>query len=161
MLKVLKENVFEKIFKISVIWRIFYGICKFITGIILLKIVPSEILKLFYSAGSKELVEDPNDFLINFIGHYIEKISSDTLIFIAVYLIFWGLADAILSYFLYKKVLWSYPVSLSLIGIFTVYEVLRFISTYSSMILFFIIIDLIIFFIIYREFGKIKRQIKN
>lgn len=160
MKKLLNETTFENLFKATILWRIIYGIIKFISGILLVNVLPNQIFETFNKITRKELLEDPDDFLINIIGNYIEKITESTILFIAIYLIFWGLLDTILSYFIYKKIIWAYPMTIYLIILFVIYQILHLVSNHSLTLVFFIIIDIVIIFVIHREYIKLKSDIK-
>lgn len=154
----LKSNLnTHSLFKLSMIWRTFYGTLKIIFGLILLRILSVGISNISLPLFSKELLEDPNDLFIKFIELFINKVTVGTGTFIAFYLIFWGLIDAFFSFYLLRKKLWAYPVTLWLIGSFTLYEIYRYFHTFSYTLLFVILIDIVIFILIHKEYRILKK----
>jgi uncharacterized membrane protein len=142
------------------IWRIIYGFIKIISGFILFRIVTSRPLLPFFKIGKHSFFFHPDNFIIDFINSYIHKLPISTALFVSFYLIFWGIIDASLSYFLLKKQIWAYPFGLILIFLFTVYEFYRLTHTHSPILFMIIIIDIIILFIIKKEYDILKK-VKN
>lgn len=156
-------NLNEKIktiplFKISMVWRTFYGTLKIIFGLILLRILSVGISGISYNLIGKELLEDPNDLFIKLIEIFINKVTAGTGTFVAFYLIFWGIIDAFFSFYLLKKKIWAYPITLMLIFGFTLYEIYRYFHTFSGTLLFVIFIDIAISLLIYKEYILLKKN---
>lgn len=64
--------------------------------------------------------------------------------------------DTLLSYNLLKHRLWAFPFSFVLISLFIIYEALRFTYTHSFILLGVILLDIIILWLIWREYKKLK-----
>jgi len=152
-----KKNIFSVIFQFSMLWRIFYGILKILSGFILFRIVTLEPFSPLFRIGKHSFFFHPDNFIIEFINSYIHRLSISTAIFISFYLIFWGFVDAFLSYFILKKQIWAYPFSLVLIFLFTVYEIYRFSYTHSPVLFIVIIVDIIILLVIKKEYDILKK----
>lgn len=152
-----KKNIFSVIFQFSMLWRIFYGIIKILSGFILLRIATLTPLSPIFRIGKHSFFFHPDNFIIEFINSYIHRLSISTALFISFYLIFWGVVDASLSYYLLKKQIWAYPFGLALIFLFTLYEIYRYTHTHSPILLLIIFIDVFIFFIIKKEFDILKK----
>lgn len=133
-----------------------YGILKLFFGLVLLKFINNSFAGLFYNLMSHELIEDPNDILVRAVGSILNQVTINISYFIAMYLIFWGTVDTFLSINLLKLRLWSYPISLILIGLFTLYEIYRFAHTHSIVLLIIIFIDLFILWLIDKEYKKLS-----
>ncbi len=155
-----KDNYFGLIFKLGMYWRIIYAIFKFVFGIILLKFINSNFTDLFYQVFRQEILEDKDDIFIRAIKSIFDGHTFYVTYFISIYFIFWGAVDAFLSFNLLKLRIWSYPVSLTLITTFTLYEIYRFTHTHSLILLSIILIDIFLIWIIFKEYKKLK-LIKN
>jgi len=107
---------------------------------------------------SYELAEDHNDILYRFLFNILYNHPVYISYFLATYLIFWGFVDMFLSYNLLKHRLWAFPVSLVVIGLFVIYEIVRFTNTHSLILLSVILIDTLILFIIWNEYRKLKKR---
>ena len=105
-----------------------------------------------------ELVEDPKDVLYTYISSILTNHPLYVTYFLALYFIFWGVIDVVLSYNLIKHRLWAFPASFILIGLFVMYEATRFSYTHSFILLGVIFIDIIILWLIWREYRKLKKS---
>ena len=105
---------------------------------------------------SHEIVEDPGDIFIRLVGSLLEELSLSTGTFIAFYLMFWGGTDVFLSSNTLRHKLWAFPISLTLIGAFVLYEIYRVTHTHSLVLAFIILLDLAILWLINREYRILK-----
>ena len=106
---------------------------------------------------SFELVEDPTDKLYGLVSQLLGQDPLYVSYFLAIYFIFWGLVDVILSINLLRGKIWAFPASLLLIGGFIIYEFIRFTYTHSLILLFIILVDIAIFWFIEREYKRLHR----
>ena len=146
----------ERLFTIGMRWRIGYGCLRILFGLALLKLVNTPLLEVITNLMRHELVEDPKDVLYTFISSILTNHPLYVTYFLALYFIFWGVIDVVLSYNLIKHRLWAFPASFILIGLFVMYEATRFSYTYSFILLGVIFIDIIILWLIWREYRKLK-----
>lgn len=143
-------------FKIGMWWRIFYGTLRLIFGIALFRLIGTPVIEIFYKLAGKELVEDPNDLLIQMIGPWIGHFALTITYFLVIYLIFWGIIDIALSISLLKHKHWAFPISIYLILLFVLYEIYRFFHTHSFVLAYIIFVDLILVWLINKEYKKLK-----
>ena len=151
----------SKLFQISMWWRIIYGILRVILGITFLRLIGVQVSEFVYIIMSHELTQGVNDIVFNKIYFLFEKHDFTIGYFIAGYFIFWGCVDIFLSLSLLHKVRIAYPISIGLIGVFILYSTFRFSYTHSVVLLGVIGIDIIILYLIYREYKKLKPISKN
>lgn len=150
---------FSRFFRLAMFWKIFYGILKIVTAIVLLKFVVIDPSGLFYQLMAHEIIEDPNDLFVKIASPLIAHLSVNSTTFAAAYLLFWGIVDDIfLSLNILKGRLWAFPVALTLIALFVPYEIFRFSHTHSLALVFFIAVDIVIFLIINKEYQKVKHR---
>lgn len=136
-------------------WRIFYGTLRLVLGITLLKYVGTPAIDLFHQIMQHEFIEDPNDLLLSMIGQLVSAHGFSITLFLASYLIFWGIADVFLSITMLRHHVWAFPVSMTLIGAFILCEMYRFTHTHSLMLLLVIAIDIIVIWLIWREYKNL------
>lgn len=153
------NTVIEKdLFQLGMWWRIFYGSLRIVIGVVLLRFVHlpfSEALKLLLHS---ELVEDPSDTVLFNVLLFFQHHPFHISYFLALYFIFWGVVDVGLSWALLKHQLWAFPFSLALIISFMFYEVVRFFHTHSPSLIALLIVDAFVFWLIYREYQRIRRR---
>ncbi len=154
-----EEKMVAVAFRIGMWWRILYGSLRLILGGIMLKFfIGTPFSELLFRALSHEVVEDPTDIFFQFLYFIFENHSFTVTYFVASYLIFWGIIDIILSLCLLKHQLWSFPVSIGLIGLFVFYSVYRFFHTHSLILLGIIFVDIVIVYIIYKEYRVLQTE---
>ena len=152
-----KQLVLSWMFRVSMWWRIVYGTLRIILGTTLLHLVGKPFSEIFYRLMLHETAEDPQDALFRFIHDTLEQHELTVTYFLASYLIFWGVIDIFLSVSLLRHKLWAFPVSLILIGFFVLYSISRFFHTHSLILLGVICVDVVIMFIIYREYRVLRK----
>lgn len=145
----------KSLFQLSMYWKIVYGFLRLVLGLLLLKVINAPITEVFSRLMQYELVEDPNDFLFHTINSFLGHFSFTITTFIALYLIFWGVIDILLSTQLLRHKLWAFPVSMCVISLFILYEIYRYFHTYSYALLAFIAIDILIVWLIKEEYRRL------
>lgn len=137
-------------------WRIGYGFFRILFGLALLKVVGTPLIEVVSTSMKHELVEDSSDILYSFITNILSNHPLYVSYFLALYFIFWGVLDVVLSYNLIKHRQWAFPASFLLISLFVIYEAIRFTYTHSFILLGVILLDTIILWLIWREYKKLK-----
>ncbi len=143
-------------FVVGMWWRIAYGTLRILSGLVVVRLINIPLIDLVTRVMSHELIEDPNDLLFTLTTHVLTNHPISISYFLAVYLIFWGLIDIILSYNLIKHKLWAFPVSFVLIGAFVLYEMVRMSHTHSLILLSVILVDIFILWLTWREYVRVK-----
>lgn len=149
----------NKLFKYGMWWRIFYGILRTISGLILLRMVGRPFADIVEGFTGDELRSYRFDPLFNLLNTFFNHFPYTVTHFVAAYLIFWGLMDIILSIALLRHKIWSFHISIYLIGFFTLYEVYRFFQNHSKTLLLVIFVDTVILWIIHKEYLKVKKYL--
>lgn len=142
-------------------WRIGYGFFRILFGLALLKVVGIPLIEVLSTSMRHELLEDPSDILYSFISNILTSHPLYITYFLALYFIFWGVLDVLLSYSLLKHRLWAFPASFLLISLFVIYEGVRFTYTHSFILLGVILLDTFILWLIWKESKKLKLSILN
>ena len=148
-----ESTLFILFFRLAMWWRIVYGALKMLFGVALLRWATIDPAGLFYKLMSHEIIEDPGDLLIRIATPLVEHLSTSTTVFIALYLLFWGGVDVILSANILRHKLWAFPTALILIGVFVSYEIYRASYSHSLILGFIIAIDIFILWLIKKEYG--------
>lgn len=151
-----KDEVKSELFIIGMWWRIFYGATRLVLGLALLKVINVPISDLLYKFTGSELAEDPTDFLFTTINSLLEAHPLSITYFLSSYLIFWGTVEIVLSISLLRHKIWAFPVTLWLIGGFMIYVIHRYTITHSPILVGVFLIDVLIFWLIYSEYKKMK-----
>jgi uncharacterized membrane protein len=115
---------------------------------------------IFYFFGL-EITEDPGSWLANHFIDFGYSISPDTKVFIAFYLIFYGVLNVFLVIALLKNKLWAYPAAIGLFIFFLVYQVIRYFSNYSNFLLAMIFINIFVIMLIWFEYKNLRKKEKR
>lgn len=153
------EVIENRLFRLGMWWRIFYGVMRLFVGFSFLNLINTPLIDLLYKVTSTEMGLSSTYFLFNILSSYLQVHPLTVTYFLSIYLIFWGLVDIFLSASLLKKKIWAFPITLWLIALFVIYMSYRFTITHSVILFGTIIFDLCIFWLISREFKKVKANI--
>jgi uncharacterized membrane protein len=143
---------YDLLFRVGMWWRIVYGSLRLLLGFALFRIIGTPIADIFYKIMSHELIEDPNDFFMRISNPFFQNLTLSVTYFLAAYFIFWGIIDIFLSINLLQHKKWAFPISIYFIGFFVLYELYRFFHTYSLTLVGIICIDLVVMWLIRKEY---------
>jgi len=137
------------------------GLLETIGGLFLLCIPHTKLKALVLFLTAPELAEDPTDHIATLLQRLVQELGADTKLFASGYLIVHGIIKVVLVVGLLRRRLWSYPVSLWFLAAFIAYQVYRFYFTRSFWMIALTIVDLIVVFLIWREYQARKQGLHN
>ena len=148
----LERKMEHRLFLLSVWSKGIAGLIETIGGLLLL-VIPQAALKAFVIfLTAPELAEDPADRVASLLRYMIRQLGADTKLFASAYLIVHGLIKVFLVAGLLRRRLWSYPISLWFLAGFIAYQAYRFFLTHSLWMIALTVVDLIVAFLIWREY---------
>lgn len=153
----IQEKRISQFFKLGVSLKGAHAVIEIISGLILLLVPLSVFTQLAVWLTKTELLEDSNDFIANYLLNFSNQLSLNTIIFGGVYLLSHGLIKIVLVVGLLKNKLWAYPWSLAVLGLFILYQVYRFAFTHSIALVLLTIFDLVVMWLIWREYQIVKK----
>ena len=127
-------------------------------GIMLYLVTTDTIASWVNLFTQEELIEDPNDFIASHLSQMAAEFSVASKEFYAFYLLSHGLIKLLLVIGLLRGKLWAYPASLAALGAFMVYQVYRYSYTYSPGLLALTVFDAIVMWLIWQEWGAVRRH---
>ena len=146
------------IFEGSVILKGLHAIIEIVGGVLVLFITQNFIIQTVLKITQEELIEDPKDFIANYLVHVSQNFSISSKYFIAFYLLSHGIIKGILVIALLKKKLWAYPVSIFVFGAFMFYQIIRYTHTHSIWLIIFTVFDVFVIWLIWHEYRQIKTE---
>lgn len=153
------EQRITKLFKLGVFIKGLNSIVEIIGGFLLF-LVPLDIITRFTVwVTQEELTDDPHDFIANYIFHLGNDLSVSSTTFGGIYLMSHGIIKIGLVISLLKGKMWSYPLAISVLSIFVVYQTYRFVHTYAIGLLLLTIFDLIVIWLIASEYKNAKKRV--
>ncbi len=157
----LEEKRINEFFRASVFLKGVHAVMEIIGGVLLFVIPPNVFIHLGVWLTQEELLEDSHDLIANYLLHASSGLSLGATMFGGLYLLSHGVIKIILVFALLKNKLWAYPWSLVVLGLFIVYQVYRFTLAHSIFLILLTIFDLIVMWLIWKEYGIMKPQPTN
>jgi len=155
----IERKIEHGLFLLSVWSKGIAGLVETIGGLLLLFIPQTGLNALVIALTAPELAEDPTDRVATFLERMVHDLSADTKLFVSGYLIIHGVIKVLLVLGLLGRRLWSYPVSLWFLAAFIAYQMYRFLFTHSIWLIALTVLDLIVAFLIWREYQQVRKQI--
>ena len=152
MRKWFRERNWHQLFELGVYIKGFNGVLEVLGGFSLLIISKTALDNIFIYLSRSELLEDPQDSLLNGLHNFFLNLSVGTKAFIAFYILAHGLLKVFLAVTLYKEKLWSYTVGISVISIFILYQIYRFSHNHSMVLAVLTLFDLLFLALIIHEY---------
>ncbi len=152
------ERKIEHTFFLLSVWsKGLAGLLETISGLLLLFTPHAGLNALVVFLTAPELAEDPTDRIATLLQRMVHELTADTKLFASGYLIVHGIIKVFLVAGLLRRRLWSYPVSLWFLTGFIAYQAYRFFFTHSLWMIALTIVDLIVAFLIWREY-QVRKQ---
>src|SRR6266403_3720026 len=153
------RKIEHRLFLLSVWSKGIAGLAETIAGLLLLCLPQAGLNALVIALTAPELAEDPTDRVATLLQRIVQELGADTKLFISGYLIIHGIIKVLLVAGLLGRRLWAYPVSLWFLAAFIAYQMYRFLFTHSLWLIALTVLDLIVAFLIWREYQQVRRQI--
>ncbi len=155
----IERKIEHRLFLLSVWSKGIVGLVETISGLLLLFIPQTGLNALVVFLTAPELAEDPTDRIATLLQRIVHELAADTKIFVSGYLIIHGVIKVFLVVGLLGRRRWSYSVSLWFLSAFIAYQMYRFLFTHSLWLIGLTVLDLIVAFLIWREYQAVCKQI--
>lgn len=152
------EQTIRRLFRFGVFMKGINSVVEIVGGLLLLLVPLDIITRLTVLITQEELASDPNDFVANYILHLGTGLSLSSTVFGGIYLMAHGIIKIGLVISLLKNKLWAYPLSLAVLSVFVIYQSYRFIGTHAIGLILLTIFDLIVIYLIAREYQIVKKH---
>ncbi len=152
-------KLLDRLFEVGVLIKAFFGFFEILGGIFLAISGGKIINNFIIFITQQEIIDDPNDVIANYLIRLTTDFSLGTQIFAISYLLFHGIVNIFLAIVLLKDKLWAYPLAISLLTGFIAYQIYRYFHSFSPILLFLIIFDLLVVLIIWLEYKRHKKRI--
>ena len=147
-----KRQAVHWMFDVAVAVKAFNGALE-IAGGSFLVVKPGWIGSAAGTFAAFLLAHHPANWLAQRLEHWSDGLSLDTEHFAATYLIAHGVAKLFIAWGLIREKLWAFPTALVVFGLFIVYQLYRFAHTHSITLALLIAIDVVVCYLIWREYG--------
>ena len=153
-----RDGSLHRLFQVAVVVKGLDGVLEFIGGVLLLLVSPTALQRLVVVLTQHELAEEPDDWLVMTLRHAAETFSVETKHFASAYLIGHGILKVFLAASLLRERLWAFPLALSVLAIFVVYQLHRFGRTHSMILLALTVLDAVVMVLIWHEYRSRKES---
>jgi uncharacterized membrane protein len=150
-----REKFLHYLFKGTVIFKGFDGVLDVISSIVLTLIPPCNKVNLLPFLARKELIEDPNDLLGNYLMNLSQSFLPSTVKFIIFYLAIHGLVKVGMALALWNDNHKLFKVAGIVLAISIGYQTYRFMHTHSIILLIATIVDILIMILLQHEYNKL------
>ncbi len=151
-------NMRHTLFIVSILLKGIFAILETLAGVALLVSSPGLLTQFVHFMFHNRLVADPNDPLATYALHQLQEFDMTRHTFVAIYLMLHGLVKVGIVAGLYSERLWAFPIGLTALGIFIIYQMERFIFTHSLVLLGISILDAFIMVLAWREYQALKNR---
>jgi uncharacterized membrane protein len=155
----IERKIEHRLFLISVWSKGIAGLVETIGGLLLLFIPQAGLNTFVVFLTAPELAEDPTDRVATFLQRIVHELTADTKVFASSYLVIHGVIKVFLVAGLLSRRFWSYLASLWFLAAFIAYQMYRFLFTHSLWLVVLTIVDLIVAFLIWREYQEVRKRI--
>lgn len=150
----------HRLFEIGVILKGIDGALEIIGGSLLSAISHPTLSRLVFAITRQEISQDPHDLVANALRSTVAHLSIDAQAFSSIYLLVHGAIKIVLVVGLLRRKLWAYPTALAVLTLFVLYQGYHLSQTHSLVLLVLTGIDLVILYLIWREFRWLQRSSK-
>lgn len=152
-------SILDKIFEGSIIIKGVTGVVEFISGLLLFFVSTAQMHQFLVFITQRELLEDPHDKVALLLLHSTSHISSGGKAFVIIYLWVHAVIKLTAVVGLLKNQLWAYPFSLITLGLLMLYQLYTiFFVRVSAGMVFLTIFDIFILWLIWREYGRVRKK---
>jgi uncharacterized membrane protein len=151
-------NLRHSLFIVSILLKGVFAVLEILAGATLLVSSPGNLKQFVYFMFRNRLVADPNDPFATYALHLLQDFDMTRHTFVSIYLMLHGLVKLGVVAGLYSERLWAFPISLTALGIFIVYQMERYISTNAPLLLVISVLDAFIMVLAWREYQALKKK---
>ena len=152
------ERRFRQIFRIGVLLKGAHALLECASGAALYFVSTDTIVNFVYLITQDGPLSDPNDYIATRLLSFAQNFSIGSKEFYVFYLLSHGLIKVLLVAGLIRNKLWSYPVSLVVLGLFILYQVYRYSFTQSPLLLILTVFDVVVIGLIWHEYQLVRRM---
>jgi len=152
-----KEKSIHEIFLVSLILKGLGSILEIGGGLLFL--FTGKITDALSSLAQAELLENPNDFVGNQIQHWLPYWTGHAQTFGAIYLLSHGIVKTFLVAGLLRNKAWAYPATLTVLGLFIIYQLYRLTFGYSLFLIGLTVFDIFLIILTWHEYQLVRKHL--
>lgn len=147
-------SLLHRSFRLSISLKGLHALLEAIGGILLLKVDPNAINRILWNILRQELSEDPRDFIATHLLRASHQFASGGRLFASMYLLSHGAVKVVLVIALLMNKLWAYPLMITVLATFIVYQVYRFSYSHSVSMILLTVFDVVVISLTWIEYQQ-------
>ena len=152
-----KEELLDVSFNAMLLWKSIFAFVEFLSGLLLI-FIPLDLIKSTIQHLAASIAFAPLSSMITNAG---ERVTSDATLFAVIYLLLHGALKLVTLALLWRKILWSYPLSIVLLLGFITYQMFEFFNHGAIPMLALCVVDLVMITLTLLEYRKLKAQLSK
>ncbi len=158
MTKAKEEKNIYIAYNVSLLLKFIQASLEVVSALFLYFVSTNRIINFLVTITHSELIEEPNNFIANFLVNNANHITSTGKLFIVYYLLSHGIIKVAIITGLYLRKAWAYPASLVGLGGLIIYQIYHIFKGHSILLIVLTVMDIIILWLIWREHQIKKYQ---
>jgi uncharacterized membrane protein len=154
-------TLLDKFYEIGIIFKGIDGLLELLGGILLLVLQPGTILNITKSLTQNELSQNPHSFIAQHIAHAGVQLAQGHNTFAVAFLITHGAVKVGLVACLLLNKLWAYPLGIVVLTLLLLVQLYQLIVGPTFGMAFLTVLDVIIIWLIGREWQQVKKRQAN
>lgn len=154
----LTSRFLHLLFRWGIVLKGIDALLELVAGVVLLITSQTALQSIITFLTRAEFIEDPHDFLANYVVHAFHGFSLSTQRFSGLYLLAHGVIKTVLVVGLWCERLWAFPTAAIFLTIFVCYQIYRITQQHSIILSALTLFDLVILSLIWREYHQLKRS---
>ena len=152
-----KEELLDVSFNAMLLGKSIFAFVEFLSGLLLI-FIPLDLIKSTIQHLAASIAFAPLSSMITNAG---ERVTSDATLFAVIYLLLHGALKLVTLALLWRKILWSYPLSIVLLVGFITYQMFEFFNHGAIPMLALCVVDLVMIALTLLEYRKLKVQLSK
>ena len=152
-----KEELLDVSFNAMLLGKSIFAFVEFLSGLLLI-FIPLDLIKSTIQHLAAPIAFAPLSSMITNAG---ERLTSDATLFAVIYLLLHGALKLVTLALLWRKILWSYPLSIVLLVGFITYQMFEFFNHGAISMLVLCVVDLVMIALTLLEYRKLKVQLSK
>lgn len=154
------RSMLDRLFEIGIVLKGLDGLGELIGGLFVLFIRPATVSRWVTILTRGELTEDPHDFIATHLVAMANKLDSQSLMFVAIYLLAHGAIKVVLVLAILRNKFWAYPWMILALLAFIGYQVYELIIDPRISLLALTIFDVVVTALTWREW-RVQRRLRG
>ncbi len=156
----MKDQQTHRLFVASILLKGLFATIETLCGVALFFISMDMIQDAVTFLTQSAVVDSPNGATVAFMMDFMRHFSNGTRVFLGLYFLLHGAVKLAVVLGLLSRRLWAFPAGLTAMGLFVVYQLHRYSETHATALLAISALDLVIMWVILREYQVLKRLTK-